>query len=256
HQRVLRLFDDLVVGVAELGRAVREAEGELEQPLLEHALELEADLHEGGHHVESDAGANSRHLAAVPRGTAELVAGRQLPARIVRVDAELGAVPWDVGVGIEVLHDRLVAEPRDQLRIALLTGPALGPGPLLIGDHVAGVEQRSGGRHGRLLPHGASDAGGITRRARAFKASITWAACVSSGLATRPTASPSSRASTKLGAMAKNGLCAADWANRSRNVPSTTSRMYAVSSATRGRSSGSVREASASSRHASAVGPQ
>ena len=41
HQRVLRLLDDLVVGVAKLGRAVRQPQRELEQPALEHALELQ-----------------------------------------------------------------------------------------------------------------------------------------------------------------------------------------------------------------------
>src|SRR4029434_8743763 len=37
HERVLRFLDDLVVGVAELGRAVRQLERELEQSGLQHA---------------------------------------------------------------------------------------------------------------------------------------------------------------------------------------------------------------------------
>src|SRR6185295_14365633 len=44
HQRVLPLLDALVVRVAELGRPVREAERELEEPALEDVLELHADL--------------------------------------------------------------------------------------------------------------------------------------------------------------------------------------------------------------------
>src|SRR5262249_61656957 len=98
HQRVLRLLDDLVVGVAELGGAVRQTEGELEQASLERALELQTDLHERGHHVEADAGAHPGWLAPVPLGSTEHVVGRQLPARVVVVDVKLRAVPGNVGV--------------------------------------------------------------------------------------------------------------------------------------------------------------
>src|SRR5262249_32964902 len=258
HQRVLRLLDDLVIGVRDLGGAVGQAQGELEQAPLQHSLELEPDLHEGGHHVEADRGADARGPTLVPLGPAEHVVRRQLPARIVGVDVELWAVPGDVGIRVEVLHHGLLAQPGNQLRIALGTSPARGTLPLLLGDQVLGTEHRSaGGLHGLFsFLQGAPDVGGITRRASAFSASITWAARVSSPLATRLTASPSSSASTKLGATAKNGLSPATGANRSRNVCSTTSRMYVVSSATRGRSPGSARGASATSRQASARGPQ
>jgi hypothetical protein len=54
---VLRLFDDLVVGVTELGTPVGQLECELEQPALEDALELQAGLHVGDDAVQPDAGA-------------------------------------------------------------------------------------------------------------------------------------------------------------------------------------------------------
>src|SRR5207237_3036560 len=56
HERMLPLLDHLVVNVAELGRAVRQRPGELEQPALEHVLELSSDLHLGRDQVQTEAG--------------------------------------------------------------------------------------------------------------------------------------------------------------------------------------------------------
>jgi hypothetical protein len=97
--------------------------------------------------VESDPRPRRLREAAVPRRRPEPLVGRELPARILGVDAEVLAVPIDVGVRIEVLRDRLPAQPADELEIGL-GAPG---GALLFGDGVVGAEQgaRSGGRrHG------------------------------------------------------------------------------------------------------------
>ena len=46
---------------------------------------------------------------------------RQLAARVGGVDRQLGRVPVDVGVGVEVLDDRLVAEPVHQVGEAVVS---------------------------------------------------------------------------------------------------------------------------------------
>src|SRR5438445_344171 len=56
HQRVLGLFDDLVVGVAEFGRVVGQAGGIQEQAALEDGFELQPDLHLRCHEVEAQPG--------------------------------------------------------------------------------------------------------------------------------------------------------------------------------------------------------
>src|SRR5262249_30239122 len=200
HQRVLRLLDDLVVGVAELGRSVRQPQRELEQPALEHALELETDLGEGGDHVKPDAGAHRLRLVAIPARRTEHIVGRQLPARIFRIDLELRVVPRNVGVGVEVLDDRLVAEARDQLRIALLAPSRVGAPALLLGDFVGGVVPWRGGNR-----HDGFSSCGMTRRASALAASRTRVSRSVSVPAMRSSARPSSKAKMKCGAISKNG---------------------------------------------------
>ena len=117
HERVLPLLDDLVVDVAELGRAVGQRPGELEEAALEDVLELRPDLHLGRDQVEPEAGARRLRLRAIPRRRAEHVVRAELPARVLGVDAVVGGVPVDVGVGVEVLDDRLVAEPPQEMLV-------------------------------------------------------------------------------------------------------------------------------------------
>src|SRR5581483_6743991 len=119
HERMVRFLDRLVIEVAELRGAVRQRGRVREEPALEHALELDADLHEGRGHVEADAGPDGRGLRLVPRGAAELVADDRLPTGIVRVDPVLGVVPRDVRVRVEVLHDGLMAQASEELLVAL-----------------------------------------------------------------------------------------------------------------------------------------
>ena len=87
HQRVLRLLDDLVVHVAELGAAVGQAVRVLEQAALQHALELQAGLHVRGDAVQADP---RPHLGAAGSGTSRsrrAGVGGELPARVGRIDA-------------------------------------------------------------------------------------------------------------------------------------------------------------------------
>ena len=55
---MLRLFDHLVIGVAELRRVVVECPGEFEQPLLEDAFEFESKFHLRRDQVQTQAGAD------------------------------------------------------------------------------------------------------------------------------------------------------------------------------------------------------
>ena len=124
HEGVLPLLDDLVVDVAELGGAVREPERELEEPALEHVLELGADLHLGGDQVEPETRPRAGREGAIPARGGERVVP-ELPARVLGIDAVLRAFPVDVGVGVEVLHHRLAAEAAEESRIRLLGPRAL-----------------------------------------------------------------------------------------------------------------------------------
>ena len=138
HQTVLGLLDDLVVGVAELARLVRQPGRELEQAAFQDALELQADLHLAHDHVQPQTGPHPGGLVPVPgRGRQGLVRP-ELPTGVGRIDAVVLGVPRDVREGVEVLArcHRLAAETVEQ------RGP--GVGPLLVGcDDI---------RHGFLLP--------------------------------------------------------------------------------------------------------
>src|SRR3954447_4653048 len=100
---MLRLLDDLVIGVAELGRSVRERVGELEQAALEDALELQTGLHLRRRHVAPDAGTRLGGKRAVPLGRTERLLRGELEARISRIERQLAAVPRDVLIGIVAL---------------------------------------------------------------------------------------------------------------------------------------------------------
>src|SRR5262249_7625936 len=78
-------------------------------------LELPADLHRVGGPVEAEAGAGRGRQGAVPGAAADRIVGRELPARIGRVDGVLGRVPVDVLVGVEVLGHRRAVQPVDEL---------------------------------------------------------------------------------------------------------------------------------------------
>src|SRR5579885_2461825 len=139
HERVLPLLDHLVVGVAELGRIARQRERQLEEPALERVLEQRAGLHLRSDRVEADPCARRRRLAAVPVGSAEGVLGGVLETRVVGIEPRLGGVPGDVGVGIEVLGDRLAREPPHQVSVGL----ARGGRALLVGDGICGRQHGS-----------------------------------------------------------------------------------------------------------------
>ena len=144
HQRVLPLLDDLVVDVAELGGAVRELERELEEPALEHVLELGADLHLGRDQVEPETRPRAGRQRAIPRRVGERVVP-ELPARVLGVDAMIRGLPVDVGVGVEVLHHRLVAQAAEECRVRLLR-----PRARLSWGGIEG----EGGLHSHLLSRG------------------------------------------------------------------------------------------------------
>jgi len=74
HERVLGLLDDLVVGVAELGRAVGQLGCELQETPLEHGLELQAGLHHLCGAVQAEPGPGLLRLALVPRGGTQAIA--------------------------------------------------------------------------------------------------------------------------------------------------------------------------------------
>ena len=114
HEPMLRFFDDLVVGVAKFRRAVRQVGRKLQKPALEHALELEPHLHGAGDEVQADARPHGGRLRAIPLRLGQGAVLPKLPARIIRVDLIGRVVPRDVGVGIEVLGDRLATEPRNK----------------------------------------------------------------------------------------------------------------------------------------------
>ena len=128
HERVLRLLDDLVVDVAELGRAVRAAStANFEEPLLQHALELDAELHlasrsGAGRGARAGAGGRPRYHAVAAEGRSARSSQRGSVGSI----RMLRRVPVDVGVGVEVLRDRLARESREQRRVRLrLARPVL-----------------------------------------------------------------------------------------------------------------------------------
>jgi hypothetical protein len=114
HERVLRFLDDLVIRVAKLRRVVGERRGEAEQALLQHALELEAELQLRRDQMEAEARARRLRQAAIPRGRAERTVGRKLPARIRLVDRVARRIPVDVGVRVEVLRHREAREPSEE----------------------------------------------------------------------------------------------------------------------------------------------
>src|SRR6185369_8911054 len=66
HERVLRLFDDLVVRVAKLRLRHVERGRELEQPDLERALELEPELHLRRDQMQAEPGARRLRQRAIP----------------------------------------------------------------------------------------------------------------------------------------------------------------------------------------------
>src|SRR5262249_51967498 len=116
--------------------------------------------------------------------------GRQLPARVLGVDAELVAVPRDVGVGIEVLGDRLPAQAAYELRVRFRAPD----GALLLGHGVVGAEQGAGGG-GRHDPSPL-----MARFARLLRASRTLRIRSGSSVTIFSRASPSMSAKTKNGA--------------------------------------------------------
>ena len=195
HHPVVRLLDDLVVGVAEGRVAVVETEGVLEQPALEDVLELEADLHGADVAVQADARAHAGGLGLVPVGRTEGVVGRQLEARIVRVDGVGRVVPRDVGVRVVVLLDGLAAEPLDQPGEGVV-GHAVGDELVVDGP----VGCRAGGSFGDR--HGSSwgDAVGSSRAASLSRASTRWASASAPGMPViRVMARPSSTANRNAG---------------------------------------------------------
>jgi hypothetical protein len=113
HHRVVRLLDDLVVEVAELGRVVALAHGVDQQPDLEDVLELPAGVQRLGDPVEADLGPPLGRLGEVPVGAAQRVEAPQLPAGVGGVDGHLGVVPGDVDEGVEVVLHRELRQPVD-----------------------------------------------------------------------------------------------------------------------------------------------
>src|SRR5207245_97707 len=71
HHPVVALFDRLVVGVTELGGAVRKLERIRVQASLEDVLELHPDLRRVREAIHADPGANLLRLRAIPRMPAE-----------------------------------------------------------------------------------------------------------------------------------------------------------------------------------------
>src|SRR5205823_15133457 len=84
-------------------------------------------------------------LRAIPCRLTERVLGAELPAWVGGIDPEVVAVPVDVGVGVEVLHYRLVAQSLHQLDVGFTSA---GQGALFLRDGAVRVE-RNGRLHGR-----------------------------------------------------------------------------------------------------------
>src|SRR5579872_5150722 len=120
HQRVLRLFDGLVIAIAKLRRTSRQPAREIQQAALEHVLEDHPNLHEVGQHMKTDSGSNPGGLRAVPFGRTEYVIRFEFPSRVVGIDAEIGIVPINVRVRIEMLHYRLTTKLTNEIEIAVV----------------------------------------------------------------------------------------------------------------------------------------
>src|SRR2546429_7391963 len=116
---MLPLLDDLVVDVAEFRGAGRQGERELEEPALERVLELRSDPHLGGNEVEPQARPRGGRLGPIPGRRAERAVRRQLPARVLGIDAQLRRLPVDVGVSVEVLPGRLMTSSAENARACL-----------------------------------------------------------------------------------------------------------------------------------------
>src|SRR5205814_10732685 len=69
--------------------------------------------------VQADAGAYTLGLGPVPLRGPETAIGVHLPPGVLGLDPVLGVVPRHVGVGVEVLDDRLLAQPGDQVLVGV-----------------------------------------------------------------------------------------------------------------------------------------
>ena len=117
HQRVLRLLDDLVVGVAELRGAVGQLVGVLEQARASGCSRTAGRPSCCRRWRAGRCRARVlRRQRAVPRRWRRAgCRGRARSAGRSGRSRYSGVVPVDVGVGVEVLHDRLVAEAAHEL---------------------------------------------------------------------------------------------------------------------------------------------
>ena len=70
--------------------------------------------------MKTDARSRFRGLRAVPLGRTEYVVRLEFPSRIVGIYLELGMVPFDVGIGVEMLHHRLATESANQIEVCVV----------------------------------------------------------------------------------------------------------------------------------------
>src|SRR5438552_70831 len=158
--------------------------------------------------------AHRERLGAVPRAAPERVVRGELPARVEGIDAELLRIAGDVGIGVEVLGGRLVAQARDQLPKGLL---ACGRSLLLRHEHV-GFDD--GGLKGHdsssLYAPGGRGLGPSTTAARSFSTAISSLTRWSSAMAMRSRARPWRNANVNAGTRSKRTFGAAASANSSR----------------------------------------
>ena len=259
HQRVLRLLDDLVVGVAELGRAVRQLAARTRAARASARSRTAAPIFMNVAIMWSPMRARTAcGWRPVPGGAAE----RRRPPTAPSAGppdrcGTSGSSHGDVGVGVEVLHDRLVAQARDQLRHRSraarrrCAAPPRAPRTACasrLPQWVSSWMSSSGMRDRR--------ARGITSRASVFSASITCATCGSSRR----------RCARARGRRAARTRSAARWRRTGRpalplgkqiaeRLVDHVAQARASALRRRRRSSGSVRAATASSSQAWNVGP-
>ena len=259
HQRVLRLLDDLVVDVAELGRRRSAASSaNSRRPRFSTLSNWSADLHEASRSCGARC-ARARPPAA--RGTRRCapsdVVGAELPARIVGVDARTPGRPR------RRRRRRRSASRPTGARAARRARVGVGRRrtALFLGQRrtVASEWHRGGGHGGLLLLSAQSLACGMSSAASAFSASTTW---LDLGLVPPAADAREGEALEQREGEARRDVEERAAARRARGrgrgrCRSTIAAKLARSARRRApRSSGSVRAATTSSSHAWNVGPR